>query len=41
MRYLVGHRAELSGHYSYMALRDVLTQEMRKAVDVMRGRRRW
>ena len=41
-RYLVGHRTERSGHYDYVALRDVLAQEMRnaarKAVDVVRGR---
>ena len=41
-RYLVGHRAERRGGYNYVALRDVLAQEMRnaarKAVDVVRGR---
>src|SRR5580700_1403579 len=41
-QYLVGHRAERGGHYSYTALRDVLGRELRnaarKAVDVVRGR---
>lgn len=41
-RYLVGHRTERSGSYNYVALRDVLAQEMRnaarKAADVVRGR---
>ena len=41
-RYLVGHRTERGGLHSYVALRDVLAQEMRnaarKAVDVVRGR---
>lgn len=41
-RYLVGHRTERGGRHSYVALRDVLAQEMRnvgrKALDVMHGR---
>lgn len=40
--YLVGHRTERGGAFTYLALRDVLAQEMRnaarKAVDVVRGR---
>lgn len=41
-RYLVGHRTERGSRHSYVALRDVLAQEVRnaarKAVDVVRGR---
>jgi len=41
-RYVVGHRSERTGPYTYVALRDVLGQEIRnaarKAVDVVRGR---
>jgi lipopolysaccharide transport system ATP-binding protein len=40
--YLVGHRAERDGPYSYTSLRDVIAREMhnsaRKAIDVIRGR---
>ena len=41
-RYLLGHRAERGGLYSYTALRDVLGREVRnaarKTVDLVRGR---
>lgn len=41
-RYLVGHRVDRGGPYTYTALRDVLGQEFRnfgrKAFDVVRGR---
>lgn len=41
-RYLIGHRHTSPGHHKYMALRDVVTQEMRnlarKAADIIRGR---
>jgi lipopolysaccharide transport system ATP-binding protein len=41
-RYLIGHRRTSPGHYKYVALRDVITQEMRnftrKAADIVRGR---
>lgn len=40
--FVVGHRKERAVHYSHVALRDVVTQEMRnvarKAIDVFRGR---
>jgi ABC-type polysaccharide/polyol phosphate transport system ATPase subunit len=41
-RFVVGHRQERSEHYSHVALRDIMVQEIRnatrKAVDVIRGR---
>jgi lipopolysaccharide transport system ATP-binding protein len=41
-RYLIGHRRTSPGHYKYVALRDVVAQEMRnfarKAADIVRGR---
>src|SRR5690349_4167540 len=41
-RYVVGHRKQRIGEYSYVALRDVIGQEVqnaaRKAIDVFRGR---
>src|SRR6516164_7428504 len=41
-RFVVGHRKERSEHYSHIALRDIMVQEIRnatrKAVDVIRGR---
>lgn len=41
-RYIVGHRKERGASYSYVALRDVMAQEIqnvaRKAIDVFRGR---
>jgi lipopolysaccharide transport system ATP-binding protein len=41
-RYLVGHRTQRGDNFSYVALRDVLAQEMRnvarKAMDVLQGR---
>jgi len=41
-RYVVGHRKQRTGQYSYVALRDVIGQEVqnvaRKAIDVFRGR---
>jgi len=41
-RYVVGHRKERGEHYNYVALRDVMAQEIRnaarKAIDVFHGR---
>src|SRR3974390_419287 len=41
-RYVVGHRTERLQYYTYLALRDVMAQEIRnaarKAIDVFRGR---
>jgi homopolymeric O-antigen transport system ATP-binding protein len=41
-RYLVGHRAERSGHHSYTNFRDIIGREIgnaaRKAADLVRGR---